>query len=49
MAIPDDVKVQFVAGAFVALLIGWLDTGAKLSPRQMDAIFLRLAGSGIHR
>lgn len=42
-----EVVVQFVAGAFVALLIWWLDSGAKLLPEQIDAIFKQLVTRGL--
>jgi hypothetical protein len=31
----------------MAVLTWWLDGGAKLPPRQMDAVFRRLAIEGI--
>lgn len=41
--IQREAAVQYVAGAFVALLTWWLDRDVKLSPAQMDATFSRLA------
>jgi AcrR family transcriptional regulator len=45
--IPRDVVVQYVVGAYMAVLTGWLDGGAKLPPQRMDAMFRRLATLGI--
>lgn len=44
---PRDLVVQFVVGAFMAVLTWWLDKGAKLSPERVDAMFRRLATEGI--
>ena len=48
-AIPREVVVQYVAGAFMAVMTWWLDGGAKLPPQQVDAMFRRLAVDGIPR
>jgi AcrR family transcriptional regulator len=45
--IPREVVVQYVVGAFVALMTWWLDGGAKLPPDRIDAMFRRLATEGI--
>jgi len=45
--VPREVVVQYVVGAYMAVLIWWLDRGAKLPPQRMDAIFRRLATEGI--
>jgi AcrR family transcriptional regulator len=45
--VASDLVVQFVAGAFMALLTGWLDTGAKAPPARMDDAFRRLTTKGI--
>ncbi|ESW63627.1 hypothetical protein X772_36330 [Mesorhizobium sp. LSJC280B00] len=34
-------------GAFLSVLIWWLDGGAKLPPQQVDQIFRRLATEGV--
>jgi AcrR family transcriptional regulator len=47
--IPREVVVQYVIGAFMAVMTWWLDGGAKLPPRQIDAMFRRLATEGIVR
>jgi AcrR family transcriptional regulator len=46
---PRELVVKFVVGAYMAVLIWWLDGGAKLPPRQIDAMFRRLATKGIAR
>jgi AcrR family transcriptional regulator len=45
--VPRDVVVQYVVGAFMAVLTWWLDGGAKLPPLRVDAMFRRLACDGI--
>ncbi len=47
-AIPRELVVHHVVGAYMAVLTWWLDGGAKLPPRQMDAMFRRLATEGIY-
>jgi hypothetical protein len=46
-AIPHELVVQYVVGAFMAVLTWWLDGGARLPPQRIDAIFRRLATEGI--
>jgi AcrR family transcriptional regulator len=46
-AIPRELVVQYVVGAYMAVLTWWLDGGAKLPPQRMDAIFRRLATAGV--
>lgn len=46
---PRDFAVQHAVGAYMAVLTWWLDGGAKLSPREMDAMFRRLATGGLVR
>ena len=41
-AVPPEIAVQFTVGAYMAVLIWWLDRGAKLPPQQIDALFRRL-------
>jgi AcrR family transcriptional regulator len=48
-AIPRELVVQYVVGAFMAVLTWWLDGGAQLPPQRIDAIFRRLATEGIMR
>jgi AcrR family transcriptional regulator len=45
--IPREFAVQYVVGAYMAVLIWWLDGGAKLPPKRVDAMFRRLATEGI--
>ncbi|MBY3177623.1 TetR/AcrR family transcriptional regulator [Rhizobium leguminosarum] len=47
-AIPQELVVQYVVGAYMAILTWWLDGGAKLSPERIDAIFRRLASEGVN-
>lgn len=47
--IPRDLAVQFVVGAFMAVMTWWLDGGAKLPPHRVDAVFRSLATQGISR
>jgi len=46
-AIPRELVVQYVIGAYMAVLTWWLDGGAKLPPPRIDAMFRRLATEGI--
>ena len=39
--------VQYLVGAFMAVMIWWLDGGAKLTPHQVDAMFRSLAMDGM--
>src|SRR4030081_188953 len=41
--VPRELVVQYVVGAFMAVMTWWLDGGAKLPPRRIDAMFRRLA------
>src|SRR5229473_354892 len=45
--VPRELVVQYVVGAFMAVMIWWLDGGAKLPPERIDAMFRRLATEGI--
>lgn len=42
-----DLAVHYIAGAFMAVLIWWLDQGAKVSPEEVDAIVRRLVMRGL--
>lgn len=46
-AIPREFVVQYIVGAYMAVLTWWLDQGVKLPPEQVDAMFRRLATDGI--
>src|SRR5580765_5951960 len=41
------LAVQYIAGAFMAVLTWWLDRGAKVGPEEVDAIFRRLVMQGL--
>lgn len=45
--IPRELTVQFIVGAFMAVMTWWLDGGAGLPPQRVDAMFRRLAIEGI--
>jgi AcrR family transcriptional regulator len=44
---PHEVIVEYIVGAYMAVLTRWLDGGAKLPPEDVDAMFVRLAVEGI--
>lgn len=46
-SISREFVVRYVVGAYTAVLIWWLDGGAKLPPQRVDAMFHRLAIDGI--
>jgi AcrR family transcriptional regulator len=46
-AVPREFVVQYIVGAYMAVLTWWLDGGAKLPPRRIDAMFRRLATEGV--
>jgi AcrR family transcriptional regulator len=48
-AVPRELAVQYIVGAFMAVMTWWLDGGAKLSPERIDAVFRRLALQGLPR
>lgn len=45
--IPREFVVQYLVGAYMAVLTWWLDGGAKLPPARIDAMFRRLAIEGM--
>ncbi|KOF17196.1 hypothetical protein AC244_18500 [Ensifer adhaerens] len=45
-AMPREFVVQYIVGAFMAVLTWWLDGGAKMPPERIDAMFRRLAFDG---
>src|SRR5258708_25240198 len=45
--VPRELVVQYVVGAFMAVMTWWLDGGARLPPKRIDAMFRRLATEGI--
>jgi AcrR family transcriptional regulator len=42
-----EFAVRYLVGAYMAVLIWWLDGGARTSPQEMDALFQRLAVDGL--
>ena len=46
-ATPREFAVQYIVGAYMAVLIWWLDGGAKLPAERVDAMFRRLAEKGV--
>ncbi|MEO5760433.1 MAG: TetR/AcrR family transcriptional regulator [Mesorhizobium sp.] len=47
VAVPRELVVQYVVGAYMAVLTWWLDRGAKLPPAEVDRMFRRLAIEGV--
>jgi AcrR family transcriptional regulator len=45
--VPRELAVQYVVGAYMAVLTWWLDRGAKLRPERVDAMFRRMATEGV--
>ncbi len=41
------LAVEYIAGAFMAVLTWWLEQGAKLPPQEVDSIFRRLVLQGL--
>jgi AcrR family transcriptional regulator len=44
---PRELTVQFVVGAFMAVMTAWLDEGAQRPPEAVDAGFRQLALDGV--
>jgi AcrR family transcriptional regulator len=44
---PRELVVEYVIGAYMAVLIRWLDGGAKLPPERVDTMFRRLTTEGL--
>jgi len=45
--VPQDLRIQFVVGAFLTVLAWWLERSPKLTPSQVDATFRGLVLHGI--
>jgi AcrR family transcriptional regulator len=45
--VSRELAVQYIVGAFMAVMTWWLDGGAKLPPRRIDGMFRRLATHGM--
>ena len=43
-----ELTVQYIAGAFMAVLTWWLERGAKPEPAKVDAAFRQLVFQGLH-
>jgi len=41
-----ELAVQFIVGAFMSILVWWMDRGAKEDPAEIDRLFTRLAMEG---
>jgi hypothetical protein len=48
-AIPQEVRIQFVVGAFVTVLTWWLERRPRLTSSQVDTTFRRLVLNGSDR
>ena len=46
-SLPQEVAVQYVVGAYMAVLTWWLDQGAKASPEKLDEAFQRMVYPGV--
>ena len=44
---PRELAVQYIVGAFMAVLTWWLDGGAKLPSQRINAMFQRLATTAL--
>ena len=48
-ATERDFIVQYLVGAYMSVLVWWLDRGAMEEPLQIDALFKRIAMQGVRR
>lgn len=46
-AVPQELRIQFVVGAFLTMLTWWLERRPMPAPSQVDAMFRRLVLNGI--
>jgi AcrR family transcriptional regulator len=44
---PPELAVQFIVGAYLAVMTWWLDAGLPIPPAEVDAHFQRLARKGL--
>lgn len=44
---PAEFAVQFISGAFLAVLAWWTEANVDLSPAEADALFQQMAASGL--
>jgi AcrR family transcriptional regulator len=42
-----EIGVEYLTGAFMAMLTGWLNRGAEVPPERMAALFRRMATQGV--
>ena len=45
-SIPLAVRVEFIVGAFMSILVWWLKNGAALSPKRIDQMFRQMIVNG---
>jgi AcrR family transcriptional regulator len=45
-SITRDLTVQYIVGAYMAVLTWWLEGGAKLSPQRVDAMLRKMTTEG---
>jgi AcrR family transcriptional regulator len=45
--IPRGFAVEYLVGAYMAVLTWWLDHGARLPPEKIDAMFRKMATQGV--
>jgi len=43
----DDLTVDYIAGAFLAVITSWLDTAPHKTPQEVDALFHTLVDPGL--
>ena len=48
-AVPAELMVRYLVGAYISVLTWWLDRGAEPPPRAMDEMFRQLATNGALR
>jgi AcrR family transcriptional regulator len=46
-AVPRELVVRYLVGAYMAVAAWWLDQGARLAPAEVDAMFQSLALDGM--
>jgi len=48
-ALPLPVITDFLAGAMLSVMMGWLDAGRPYAPEEINAMFQQLAMSGVEK
>jgi len=46
-AVPRELVIEYIVGAYMAVMTWWLDGSAKLSPQRMDEMFRRFATESV--